>query len=197
MGAVVANMSMSLDGFVAGRNDEVEHLFTWYDAGPVSVETDNPDYTVNITEESAEVFRPGMLGALICGRRLFDLTNAWGGRHPMGAHVFVVTHNVPDGWPRPDAPFTFVTDGVASAVQQANDLAGDQDIAIATPTITQQCLDLGLIDLIAVDLVPVLLGDGVPFFAGLAKAPVQLDTPTVVEAKGVTHLRYPVRYQER
>jgi dihydrofolate reductase len=193
MGSVIANMSMSLDGFVAGPNDEVDHVFAWYNAGPVEVETENPDLTVNITEESAEVFQPGAPGALICGRRLFDLTNAWGGKHPMGAHVFVVTNQVPDGWPREDAPFTFVTDGVASAVRQAKALAGDRDVAIATPTITQQCLDLGLLDEIAVDLVPVVLGAGIPFFAGLEKAPVVLDTPTVTEAKGVTHLRYAVR----
>jgi dihydrofolate reductase len=193
MGNVVANMSMSLDGFVAGPNDEVDHVFAWYGAGPVEVETENPEMTVNLSEESAEVFKPGTLSALICGRRLFDLTNAWGGRHPMGAHVFVVTHSVPDGWPREDAPFTFVTDGVASAVRQAKELAGDGDVAIATPSITQQCLDLGLIDVIAVDLVPVLLGEGIPFFAGLKKIPVELDTPSVVEAKGVTHLRYQVR----
>ena len=190
MGSVIASMSMSLDGFVAGPNDEVEHVFAWYDAGQARCETDNRDFT----PDSAEVFRAGALGSLVCGRRLFELTNAWGGRHPMGAHVFVVTHRVPSGWPREDTPFTFVTDGVASAVQQAKDLAGDRDIAIATPTITQQCLDLGLVDMIAVDLVPVLLGEGIPFFAGLAKAPVELGTPTVIEAKGVTHLRYPVHH---
>ena len=192
MGNVVANMSMSLDGYVAGPNDEVDHVFAWYSAGPVEVETEN-EMTVNISEESAELFQPGALSALICGRRLFDLTNAWGGKHPMAAHVFVVTHSVPDGWPREDAPFTFVTDGVASAVRQAKELAGHGDVAIATPSITQQCLDLGLIDEIAVDLVPVLLGEGIPFFAKLKGNPVELDTPAVVEAKGVTHLRYQVR----
>ncbi|HEX4813913.1 MAG TPA: deaminase [Nonomuraea sp.] len=193
MGSVVASMSMSLDGFVAGPNDEVDHVFAWYNAGPVKVDTENPDFTVNLTEESAEVFQPGALAALVTGRRLFDLTNGWGGRHPMGAHVFVVTHSVPDGWPREDAPFTFVTDGVASAVRQAKELAGDGDVALATPTITQQCLELGLVDVIAVDLVPVLLGEGIPFFAGLKKTPIMLDTPEVVTAEGVTHLRYAVR----
>ncbi|MBB5783394.1 dihydrofolate reductase family protein [Nonomuraea jabiensis] len=178
MGSVIASMSMSLDGFVAGPNDEVDHLFAWYDTG----------------RPGAEVFPPGALGSLVCGRRLFELTNAWGGRHPMGAHVFVVTHSVPDAWPREDTPFTFVTDGVASAVRQAKALAGSRDIAIATPTITRQCLDLGLVDLLAVDLVPVLLGKGIPFFAGLAEAPVELGTPTVIEGKGVTHLRYPLHH---
>lgn len=181
MGSVIASMSMSLDGFVAGPNDEVDHVFAWYDAGQARAGTD-----------SAEVFPPGALGSLVCGRRLFELTNAWGGRHPMGVHVFIVTHSVPDGWPRGDTPFTFVTDGVAGAVRQAKDLAGGRDVAIATPSITQQCLALGLVDMIAVDLVPVLLGEGIPFFAGLVKAPLELGTPTVVEGKGVTHLRYPV-----
>ncbi|MQA95585.1 MAG: deaminase [Streptosporangiales bacterium] len=193
MGNVIANMSMSLDGFVAGPNDEVDHVFAWYEDGPVTVETENPDFTVNISPESAERFVPGTLAALICGRRLFDMTDAWGGRHPMGAHVFVVTHSVPDGWPREGAPFTFVHDGVDSAVRQAKELAGDGDIAVATPTITRQCLDLGLLDMIAVDLVPVILGAGVPFFSELAKAPVELETPSVTEAKGVTHLTYRVR----
>jgi dihydrofolate reductase len=178
MGSVIASMSMSLDGFVAGPNDEVDHVFAWYDEA----------------RAGAEVFPPGALGSLVCGRRLFELTNAWGGRHPMGAHVFVVTHSVPDAWPGGDTPFTFVTDGVAGAVRQAKDLAGGRDVAIATPAITQQCLDLGLVDVLAVDLVPVLLGKGIPFFAGLARAPVELGTPEVIEGKGVTHLRYPVHH---
>ncbi|WP_232668645.1 dihydrofolate reductase family protein [Pseudonocardia sp. TRM90224] len=173
MGSVVATMSMSLDGFVAGPDDEVDDVFAWYGTAPV--------------------IEPCPTGALICGRRLFELTDAWGGRHPMGAHVFVVTHRVPAGWPRAGAPFTFVTDGVVSAVRQAKELAGDRDVALATPTITRQCVDLGLVDVIAVDLVPLLLGEGIPLFSGLAKAPVALDTPTVREAEGVTHLRFAVR----
>jgi len=108
------------------------------------------------------------VGALICGRRLFDITNGWGGNHPVGAPVFVVTHTVPEGWPREDAPFTFVTDGPESAVRQAQAVAGDKVVAVATPTITQQLLDAGLLDEIAVNLVPVLLGEGIRFFDNLA-----------------------------
>ncbi|MEW9552489.1 dihydrofolate reductase family protein [Nonomuraea sp. NPDC050783] len=185
MGSVVASMSMSLDGFVAGPDDEVDHVFAWHDAG-------RPGAGAGARADGAEVFPPGSLGSLVCGRRLFELTNAWGGRHPMGVPVVVVTHRVPDGWPRAGTPFTFVTDGVAGAVRRARELAGDRDVALATPSITRQCLALGLVDLIAVDLVPVLLGEGVPFFAGLAKAPLLLGTPAVVAGEGVTHLRYPV-----
>jgi dihydrofolate reductase len=133
------------------------------------------------------------IGALICGRRLFDLTKAWGGRHPIGCMVFVVTHSVPDGWPREGAPFTFVTDGVESAVAQAKALAGDKVVAVATPTITQQCLNAGLLDVIRVDLVPVLLGKGIRWFDNLSHAPVMLDDPEVTEGLRVTHLAYRLR----
>ncbi len=187
MGAVIANMSMSLDGFVEDATGNALPLFGWIEnlAQPGS-------------QASAELFEEAtaQVGALVCGRRLFDLTQGWGGRHPTGAHVFVVTHNPPADWPHPDS-FTFVTDGVASAVAQAQRLAGERTVAVATPDITRQCLDLGLLDEIAVDLVPVLLGAGKPFFAGLPHAPVRLATPTVVQGADVTHLHFRVERAER
>lgn len=107
--------------------------------------------------------------------------------------VVVVTHSVPDGWPRDDAPFTFVTDGIDSAVAQAKAIAGEQTVAVASANIAQQCLDAGLLDEIVVSLVPVVLGEGIPFFTNLRKAPVELDDPRVIEGTGVTHLAYRVR----
>lgn len=105
--------------------------------------------------------------------------------------MFVVTHDAPQDWPHPDAPFTFVTDGVASAVRQAQAAAGDRSVAIANAEVARQCLDLGLLDAIEGDLVPVLLGAGTPWFAGVQR-PVALSTPTVVQSQGVTHLHYDV-----
>ena len=126
MAKVVADMSMSLDGFIADPDDGVEHLFGWYDNGDIEVTTTRPDLTFHTSKASAEHLRESFadVGALICGRRLFDITNGWGGNHPVGAPVFVVTHTVPEGWPREDAPFTFVTDGPESAVRQAQAVAG-------------------------------------------------------------------------
>ena len=195
MAKVVANMSMSLDGFIADPDDGVEHLFGWYDNGDIEVTTTRPDLTFHTSKASAEHLRESFadVGALICGRRLFDITNGWGGNHPVGAPVFVVTHTVPEGWPREDAPFTFVTDGPESAVRQAQAVAGDKVVAVATPTITQQLLDAGLLDEIAVNLVPVLLGEGIRFFDNLAGSPVKLEGPTVIEGTDVTHLHYRVR----
>lgn len=195
MATVVANMSMSLDGFIADPHDEVGPLFDWYQTGPVTTPSASEQWSFKTDEASAKQLREGLssIGALICGRRLFELTHAWGGRHPIGCPVVVVTHTVPEGWPRDAAPFTFVTDGIESAVAQAKALAGEKIVAVATPTITQQCLNAGLLDAISVDLVPVLLGEGIPFFANLRDTPVMLEDPTVTEGTRVTHLYYRVK----
>ena len=85
-------------------------------------------------------FGTGSLGALVCGRVLFDITDGWGGRHTMDVPVVVVTHEVPTDWAdaHPDAPFTFVTEGVAAAMAAAQELAGDKVVAVAAGTIAGQ-----------------------------------------------------------
>jgi dihydrofolate reductase len=124
MATVVADMSMSLDGFVAGPNDEVDEVFSWYSAGDVTVETDNPELEFRVDEASAEMLQEwSNVKALVIGRRTFDLAGGWGGRHPVGVPVWVPSHDPPDGWD--DAPFTFVTEGVEAAVNQASEHAGD------------------------------------------------------------------------
>lgn len=195
MSTVIANMSMSLDGFVADPSGGVERLFGWYGNGDTTVQTTDPRWTFHTDEASAADLRElfAGVGALVCGRRLFDLTGGWGGNHPTGAPVFVVTHTVPGGWPRQGVPVAFVTDGIERAVERAKAAAGEKIVAIASADVAQQCLDAGLLDEIRVDLVPVLLGDGIPFFANLAKAPVELEGPRVTEGTGVTHLHYRVK----
>ncbi len=195
MATVIADMSMSLDGFIADRNDDVGPLFDWYRVGPVTTPSASEQWSFKTDEASAELLRDALskVGALICGRRLFDLTKGWGGKHPIGCPVFVITHTVPQGWPRPDAPFTFVTDGVESAVAQAKAVAGDKIVAVATPTTTRLCLNAGLLDVIRVNLVPVLLGDGIRWFDDLLHTPLLLEDPTVTQGMRVTHLEYRVR----
>jgi len=194
MGKVVAEMSMSLDGFVADESDGVQELFGWYSNGEVEVATADPRWTFKVSPASAEHLRPafsGAVGALVCGRRIFDLTQGWGGRHPIEAPVFCVSHSVPQGWPREDSPTTFHTDAF-EALTAAQAVAGERIVAVATPTLTRQYLNAGLLDEIVVSQVPVLLGSGIPFFAGLTTAPVRLGDPEVVAGPGVTHLTYPV-----
>src|SRR5437588_13064468 len=196
MGSVIAHMAMSLDGFIASLDDQPGPLFDWYEAGEVATPTAGERLTFHTDPASAEILSTmmGRAGALICGRRLFDLTGGWGGQHPAGCPVVVVTHAVPEGWPRDDAPFTFVTDGIERAVEKAGDIAGDNVVGVNGGTIARQCLNAGLLDEIWVDLVPVLLGHGTPFFDQLVGAPVELEGPTsVAEGNRVTHLRYRVR----
>jgi dihydrofolate reductase len=141
MATVVAQMSMSLDGFIANPQDGVDHIFDWFFNGPVEVQTPGSGgpASFHVSEASAAYIRESManVGALISGRRLFDVANGWGGSHPFNVPVFVVTHSIPDGWPRPDVPFTFVTDGIESAVAQAKAAAGDKMIGVAGPNIVQ------------------------------------------------------------
>lgn len=196
MALVVTELTMSLDGYIAYENGHVGPLFDWYGNGDVEVVTGDGKRTHRLSAVSAEHVRRGdeEAGAYVIGRKLFDFTQGWGGVSPSGPHVpvFVVTHTKPDGWPRPDANFTIVLDGIESAVAQATAAAGDKVVGVAGPNLVQQCLNLGLLDEVRIDLVPVILGGGIPFFANLKDVPVILDGPTLTEGTGVTHLRYTV-----
>jgi dihydrofolate reductase len=197
MSKVYTGASMSLDGYISGPNESgFDQLFKWYGNGDVVVPTAMPDLTMRMSPVSAEHFRSiiDMSGALVVGRRLFDVTSGWGGRHPMDVPVVVLTHNPPEDWPQ-DTPFTFVTEGIEAAIEQAKALAGDKVVGVNGGTIASQCLNAGLLDEVWVDLVPVLLGDGTPFFDGLTGAPAELEGPlSITEGIDVTHLRYRVRY---
>jgi dihydrofolate reductase len=195
MSKVTTSASVSLDGFIAGPgNSGFEHLFGWHRNGDVEVATADPRWTFRVAAASATHLRDQLAstGALVVGRRLFDLTDGWGGTHPFGVPVFVVTHEAPHDWPHPDAPFTFVTGGVADAVRQARAVAADRTVGVAAGDIARQALDGGLIDEIQVDLVPVLLGAGTRLFGDLVKAPRTLQQLRVAESAGVTHLYYQV-----
>ncbi len=143
---------------------------------------------------SAQVIRETVenTGAIVSGRALFDIAKGWGGRHPIDVPVFVVTHEIPRDWDHPNAPFTFVTDGVESAIAQAQAVAGDKNIGLAGANVAQQAIRAGLVDEITVELVPLLLGQGIRFFDHLGEQPIALEQIGLVEAPGVTHLRFRV-----
>lgn len=193
MGTVYSHMTMSLDGFIADPDDRCDELFAWYGAGDVAVRGGADGATFHVDEGSAR-FLSSLLadaGALVCGRRLFDLTQGWGDNHPIGASVVVVTHQPPPDaarWPRT----TFVAD-VPAAIAAAKEIAGDKDVSIASASIAAQALDLGLLDRVSVSLVPVLLGKGIPYFAHLGAAPHRFEDPVVVAGARATHLTYAVR----
>jgi dihydrofolate reductase len=196
MSKVIALMSMSLDGYVAGPDDDVDDVFAWYfNSGDVEFSTGGAaPMTFRVSEASAEHLRGlvGGLGAVLAGRRTFDKAQGWGGNHAWGP-AFVLTHQVPDGWPRPGSTVHFVTDGIESAVRQAKAAAGGKNVGVHGADTIQQLLNAGLLDEIQVDLAALLLGSGVRLFDHLAATPAVLGNPTVTAGVGVTHLRYPVR----
>ena len=152
--------------------------------------------TFQVSSQAAEMLNEvfSSIGALVTGRRTFDITNGWGGRHPIGENIpiFVVTHSVPDGWDYEGSPFTFVTDGVESAVEQARAAAGEKNVAVGAASLVQQCLEAGLLDEVHVDVVPVLLGDGVRLFDNLGTTPIELERSGLIEDPDVTHMTFRV-----
>jgi len=194
MGKVLSHMTVSLDGFIAAPDDQVGELFEWYGAGDETVASANPEIKFKVDAQSAQVLRDLTLnvGALIAGRRLFDIANGWGDHHPAGAPVVVVTHRLPDDAATKFPRTSFVA-GVEAAVTKARQIAGAKDITIASPSIIQQALNLKLIDEVCLSMVPVLFGEGIPYFATLSGGHVMLEDPTVVQGKRALHLRYPIR----
>ena len=110
----------------------------------------------------------------------------------MDVPVFVVTHTVPQEWVSEGSPFTFVTDGLESAIGRAKAVAGDKNVGVVGASLVQQCIRAGLLDEIHVDLVPVLLGDGVRLFDHLGTEPIELESTRMLEGAGVTHLTFRV-----
>ena len=192
MGKVLTHMTMSLDGFVAGPDDNPGELFDWYEAGDVSVPSANEHVKFEVDEASAEMLRELTdAGAIVSGRRLFDIAGGWDDSHPAGAPVVVVTHEPPadaaERWPR-----TKFVNGVEAAIAKAREIAGDKDVTIASATVIQQALELGLVDEVCISLVPVVFGEGVSYFSKLGRGHVRLEDPEVVQGRRALHLRYSV-----
>src|SRR5215207_10837196 len=200
MGKVSTGLSMSLDGFIAGPNDGPgsplgdggERLFAWYSGGDTEYRLPGSEMVFKVSPQSAELLQEAhsRMGAFVTGRRTFDITNGWGGKPPLGVPSFVVTHTVPQDWVYEGSPYTFVTEGVESAVEQAKEAAGEKDVAVGAASIAQQCIRAGLLDEIHIDLVPVLLGSGVRLFDNLGQGTVELESTRVIEGAGVTHLTF-------
>ena len=193
MANVIADMSMSLDGYIADPDGRIDRLVGWFFGGDTEVPTPDPAVSFRTSEASAGILRDALsnVGAIVGGRDYFDSARGWGGAHPMGVPAYVVTHRPPpEGWPADNDAIRFVHDGVESAIAQAQEAAGEKIVALATPSVTRQAYEAGLLDGLSVNLVPVLLGDGLPWFTGIE---ADLEVTSVVAGEGVTHLTYRVR----
>jgi dihydrofolate reductase len=193
----------SLDGYIADENDDVGPLFDWYSNGDrplVDGDDDVHGSPFRVSAASADYVR-GMWSrqqVIVIGRHLFDLTNGWEGRPAAADHAVVVSHRPrPEGW-HPEAPYHFVG-SVAEGMAKAQELADDREIGeigeigVTAGDLGGQALASGLIDYVAIDIVPVVFGRGKPYFGAL-DGHVMLDDPDVViQGDRVLHLRYPVR----
>jgi dihydrofolate reductase len=196
MSIVSTFKSMSLDGFIAGPDNEIDPLHDWLfttrPQGPGWVESGgNPEKFFGPEGVNKEILDEAIAepsGATIIGRNTYDVTNGWGGMPPFGGSYFVMTHNPP---PRDEisSKFTFVTDGVESALRQAQAVAGGNRIGLMGASVVQQFLSAGLLDEIVLQLIPVLLGKGIRLFDHLGDQHIKLEKTRLVEGPGgVTHL---------
>jgi dihydrofolate reductase len=198
MGTVVVDLSVSLDGFIAGADDGPEFplgrggeaLFSWMAAGP---ESNRVERRICPPGPSQVVIDEWMTdcGAMISGRRTFDVANGWKDGHPIDAAIFVVTHEAPTHgeW---SSRVSFVTDGIDHALELAQAAAGDRMVSVSAADPAQQLLRAGKLDEIQISLVPILLGSGVRLLDHLGPDPIALEQTRVIVSEGVTHLRYRV-----
>jgi dihydrofolate reductase len=196
MGNVVMHNVVSVDGFIADHDDQVGPLFDWYGNGEHTLAADREGTTgqLRVSKASLEYVEPtwAAIGAMVVGRRLFDMTNGWEGRPPAGEHVVVVSHRPkPEGW-HPEASYFFVDD-VAAAVAKAKELAGEGTVAVAAGDVGGQALALGLVDEVAMDVVPVVFGSGKRYFGSLDAQQLLDDPDVVIQGDRVLHLKYRVR----
>jgi dihydrofolate reductase len=194
MAKITAAHSMSLDGFIAGRDGgaAAAGLHDWLTAGDIPSRV-NPAF--RMARPNAEFFDAGAsrCGAVIAGRRTYDASQAWGGLGPIpGLPLFVVTHRVPGTALPGQPPYTFVTTGIQDAAARAATAAAGRDVVLMRASIVQQFLAAGLFDELVISLVPVVLGHGVRLLDSLAPGSAELNLTGVVDAPGVTHLTYQI-----
>ena len=189
MGSTICDMSVSVDGYVTGPNDSRENPFG------DGAEDLHAWLRPTASDEDRAVLGSviGSVGAIVMGRTSFEKNEGdggWGDAGPMGdVPVFVVTHHLPS---RSYPPvFTFVADGVAEAIRQAQRVAGDKDVHLFGATVMQQALPLGLVDELHLHVMPLLLGGGTALF-GRLDAAIPLERVGAQVTSAATHLQYRV-----
>jgi len=195
MTKVIADMSMSLDGFIAGPDDDVDRLHQWLYGlagwrAPHGIEGGEENRDSEVVAEGFEG-----VGAAVMGRRMFELGSPhWGDDPPFHVPVFVLTHEARPVLTRASTSFIFVNDGIEDAVRRATEAAGDRDVSISGgASVVRQCIRAGRLDELQVHIVPVLLGDGIRLFEGSAGGQVELEPVRVLASPAVTHVKYAFR----
>jgi dihydrofolate reductase len=197
MARVVMQAVVSVDGYIAYPDDTVGPLFDWYGNGDTEVTAGASGWTFHVSRMSADYLQPfwDAIKVTVIGRHLFDTTNGWDGKPAAGDELVVITHRpLPEEWlaDHPDAPF-HTADSVEAGIALAKKLAGDGLVCVTAGDLGGQAFSAGLVDEVAMDVAPVVLGEGVRFF-GRHAGTVLLDDPDqVVRGDRVLHLHYTVR----
>ena len=199
MGRTYLHAVASVDGFIADERDEVGPLHDWYFSGdhPL-VDEDHADVhggaPFRVSAASADYVRGiwSRQKVLVVGRHQFDLTNGWEGHPPASDHVVVVSHRPrPADW-HPEAPYHFAT-SVEEGMARAQELAGDGEIGVGAGDVGGQIFAAGLVDEVALDMVPVVFGTGKRYFGSLSTQVLLENPDEVVQGDRVLHLRFRVR----
>jgi dihydrofolate reductase len=202
LGTVIMHNVVSVDGFIADENDDVGPLHDWYFSGDTPIrEHDAQQFDhsgtgtgFKVSRASAEYVRSmwESIGTIVMGRKLFDLVNGWEGQPPAGDHVVVVSHRgKPEGW-HPEASYHFVDD-VTAAIEKAQELAGERTVAVNAGEVGGQILAAGLVDEVAMDVVPVVFGSGKRYFGSIDRQHLLEDPHVFIQGERVLHLRFKAR----
>ncbi|WP_214408015.1 dihydrofolate reductase family protein [Pseudonocardia lacus] len=197
MARVVMQAVVSVDGYIARPDDSVGPLFEWYGNGDTELTAAASGWTFHVSRASAAHVQPfwDAVDVTVIGRHLFDTTNGWDGKPGAGSHLVVVTHRpLPPQWPadHPDAPF-HTADSVEAGIALAAELAGDGLVCVTAGDVGGQAFAAGLVDEIAMDIAPVVLGEGVRFFGGHVGTVLLHDPDRVVRGDRVLHVHYTVK----
>lgn len=197
MARVIMQAVVSVDGFIARPDDSVGPLFDWYVNGDRELVARASGWTFRVSEASLGYVQPfwDAVDVTLIGRHLFDTTDGWDGKPAAGDHLVVVTHRpLPPEWldAHPDAPF-HVADSVEAGIARAKELAGDGLVCVTAGDLGGQAFSAGLVDEVAMDVVPVVLGEGVRFFGRHTGTALLDDPDQVVQGDRVMHLHYTVR----
>lgn len=184
MGKLILDISLSLDGFITGPNashdnpfgEGGELLHAWMGSNPPA----------SLKQGGG----PDTMGAVLVGRNTYDQIDGWGGSHPAGiGPVFVLSKDIPGNIPKGSSTFTFVTEGITRAVEQAKEAAGDKDVYLAGGgSIASLCINAGLLDEMKLHMVHIFLGGGVSLFQNVKQQAVK--QTSLSEEEGVTHFTF-------
>jgi dihydrofolate reductase len=199
-GKVIWDVNVSLDGFISKPDDSPGRLLDWYFKGDKESEYHTDSYPFKLSDDDVKIFDGSTksIGAVVAGRRTYDSTNGWRASYYNPVPMFIVTHDVPQVVPEGKTKFTFVTDGIESAIKQAKTAADGKAVNLLGANIAKQVMEAGLLDEFHVHVAPFFLGDGIRLYNRPGSQQVQFERISVVgSSSGWTYMKFRLRNLSR